>query len=118
VAESELAGWYAAADVFVHPTLYEGSSLVTLEAMAHRKPIVATRAGGLPDKVQPGVNGWLVEPGDVEGLSAALADAVADPVRLTAMGDASRVIVEREFSWGALADQYLRLYEELLSRNR
>ena len=50
--------------VFVHPTRYEGSSLVTLEAMAHRRPVIATRAGGLPDKVHPGVNGWLVEPND------------------------------------------------------
>ena len=61
--ESELHAWYEAADVFVHPTLYEGSSLVTLEAMAHRRPCVVTRAGGLPDKVANGVNGWIVAPG-------------------------------------------------------
>ncbi len=50
-------------NALVHPTLYEGSSLVTLEAMAHRRAVVAANAGGLPDKVKPGVNGWLVEPG-------------------------------------------------------
>ncbi len=76
VAESELAGWYAAADVFVHPTLYEGSSLVTLEAMAHGKPVVATRAGGLPDKVRPGETGWLVEPGAASALAGALAESL------------------------------------------
>ena len=42
--------WYEAADLFVHPTRYEGSSLVTLEAMLHRKPVVATRAGGFRTK--------------------------------------------------------------------
>ncbi len=59
----DLHGWYEAATLFVHPTLYEGSSIVTLEAMAHRRPVVASRAGGLPDKVVPGVTGWLVPPG-------------------------------------------------------
>ena len=59
----DLHGWYEAATIFVHPTLYEGSSLVTLEAMAHRRAVIASRAGGLPDKVLPEVNGWLVPPG-------------------------------------------------------
>ena len=48
---------YARADVFVHATRYEGSSLVTLEAMAHGLPVVATRAGGIPDKVVDGETG-------------------------------------------------------------
>ena len=65
--DKDLHAWYEAATLFVHPTLYEGSSLVTLEAMAHRRAVVATNAGGLPDKVKPGVNGWLVEPGDRVG---------------------------------------------------
>jgi glycosyltransferase involved in cell wall biosynthesis len=118
VTDAALHAWYEAATLFVHPTRYEGSSLVTLEAMAHRKPIVGTRAGGLPDKVRPGVNGWLVEPGDADSLAAAIADAVSEPARLSAMGTGSREIVEREFSWDALADRYLELYAELLARNR
>ena len=52
----DLHGWYEASTLFVHPTLYEGSSIVTLEAMAHRRAVVASRAGGLPDKVIPGVH--------------------------------------------------------------
>jgi len=118
VPEGALHAWYEAATCFVHPTRYEGSSLVTLEAMAHRKAIVGTRAGGLPDKVRPELNGWLVEPGDVDGLAAAIADAVSDTARLAVMGAASRTIVEREFSWDLLADRYLQLYEELLSRKK
>ena len=64
----------------MHPTLYEGSSIVTLEAMAHRRAVVASRAGGLPDKVIPGVTGWLVPPGNEEALSAAIAKALARSV--------------------------------------
>jgi glycogen synthase len=115
-SDAELSSWYEAADLFVHPTLYEGSSLVTLEAMARARAVVATRAGGLPDKVIPDVTGWLVEPGDDEALAAAIADALAsEPVRRT-RGAAGRALVEREFSWSAVTDRLLEIYERLRSR--
>jgi len=114
VDDRTLHAWYEAATLFVHPTLYEGSSLVTLEAMAHCRPVVATIAGGLPDKVKPGVNGWLVAPDDPAALAAAISGAVGDPRKLEAYGDAGRAIVEREFSWDAAGRATLQLYEELL----
>ena len=114
VSDADLQAWYATATLFVHPTRYEGSSLVTLEAMAWRRAVVSSRAGGLPDKVRPGENGWLVEPGDAGALSAALEDALSDRARLTTMGARSRAIVEREFAWSVLVDQQIALYEQLL----
>jgi glycogen synthase len=111
---AELHGWYEAATLFVHPTLYEGSSLVTLEAMAHRRAIVASAAGGLPDKVTPGVNGWLVPPGDPRALGRAVAEALSDTSRLAAMGRESRALVEREFSWQTAIERLLDVYGELL----
>jgi glycogen(starch) synthase len=113
--DKDLHAWYEAATLFVHPTLYEGSSLVTLEAMAHRRPVVATNAGGLPDKVKPGVNGWLVEPGDPSALGAAIGGALGEPGRLAALGQAGRRIVEDEFSWDAAGRATLALYNELLA---
>jgi glycosyltransferase involved in cell wall biosynthesis len=117
VSEQDLHAWYEAASVFVHPTRYEGSSLVTLEAMAHRKAVVATTVGGLPDKVRPGENGWLVKPDDPDGLAEALQAAVRDPIALRAMGGRSRSIVEREFAWPALADRQLAVYHEVIGRS-
>jgi len=114
VSERELHAWYEAADLFVHPSLYEGSSLVTLEAMAHRRPVVATTAGGLPDKVRPGVNGWLVPPGDASALAAAISGAIGQSDRFPAMGAAARRIVEQEFSWTVAGAAVLQLYDELL----
>jgi glycogen synthase len=114
VSERDLHAWYEAADLFVHPTLYEGSSLVTLEAMAHRVAVVATTAGGLPDKVQHGVSGWLVPPGDASALAAAVSGALGHPDRLAAMGKAGRATVERDFSWDTAGAAVLRLYDELL----
>jgi glycosyltransferase involved in cell wall biosynthesis len=112
----DLHGWYQAATLFVHPTLYEGSSIVTLEAMAHRKPVVASRAGGLPDKVVPGVTGWLVPPGHEDALAAAIVKALADGPRLQSMGAAGRALVEKEFSWRAATDRLLGVYAELLAQ--
>ena len=112
----DLHGWYEAATVFVHPTLYEGSSIVTLEAMAHRKAVIASRAGGLPDKVVPGVTGWLVPPGSADALSTAVVKALADSSRLHAMGAAGRALVEKNFSWRSATDRLLSMYGVLLEQ--
>jgi glycosyltransferase involved in cell wall biosynthesis len=114
VDERTLHAWYEAATLFVHPTRYEGSSLVTLEAMAHRKPVIATRVGGLPDKVRPGINGWLVDPDDASALAEALVEASANPARLASLGARSRAIVEREFAWSAIVKRQIAVYEELV----
>jgi glycogen(starch) synthase len=116
VDDRVLHAWYEAATLFVHPTLYEGSSLVTLEAMGHRRAVVGTTAGGLPDKIRHGVTGWLVEPGDAQGLAHAIREALADPARLSAMGREGRRIVESTFAWPAVAKRLLAVCGELLAR--
>jgi glycosyltransferase involved in cell wall biosynthesis len=78
--------------------------------------VVASEAGGLPDKVRPGVNGWLVPPGDASALAAALSGAISDPDRLSRFGRAGRAIVEQEFSWTSAGDRTVALYRELLDR--
>ncbi|HET7698165.1 MAG TPA: glycosyltransferase family 4 protein [Vicinamibacterales bacterium] len=114
VSDTDMHAWHEVSTLFVHPTLYEGSSLVTLEAMAHRRAVVASAAGGIPDKVRPGGNGWLVPPGDPSALAAAISGAIADPARLARYGAAGRMIVEREFSWTAAGDATVALYRRLL----
>lgn len=114
VSDTDLHAWYEAASIFVHPTRYEGSSLVTLEAMGHRRAVVASRAGGLPDKVRNEVNGWLVPPDDPAALAEALLDAASDSSRLLEMGRRSREIVEREFAWPVLARRQIEMYRTLL----
>jgi glycosyltransferase involved in cell wall biosynthesis len=113
VEEPVLHALYRRADVFVHATRYEGSSLVTLEAMAHGLPVVATRAGGIPDKVVDGETGRLVEPGDVDALAAAVNDVVMDAGAREAMGRRGRERVAARFSWPAVAARTVALYEEL-----
>lgn len=113
VDDRVLHAWYEAADLFIHPTLYEGSSLVTLEAMAHRRAVIATRAGGLPDKVVPGLTGWLVPPGESAPLAAAVTDALEHRASLADLGRAGRELAAQEFAWPSVAERLVRLYEEL-----
>ena len=118
VDDATLHSWYDAADLFVHPTRYEGSSLVTLEAMLHRLPVVATRAGGLPDKVKPGETGWLTEPTSPDALGQTLVEALAGRARWSEYGDAGRRLLERTFDWRRLQGQFAALYEELVGVRR
>ena len=112
--DAELHSLYEEVDLVIHPTLYEGSSLVTLEAMIHRKPIVASAAGGIPDKVFSGRNGYLVRPGDVDDLAEKLRAALANRARWPAWGDESVKIVTSTFAWPVVARQTVMLYRELL----
>ena len=110
-----LHAWYEAADIFVHPTRYEGSSLVTLEAMLHRRPVLATRAGGLPDKVIPGRTGWLTEPSTPTALAGTLQQALAERDRWSAYGDAGRRLLDETFDWRVLQRRFSTLYATLVA---
>jgi glycosyltransferase involved in cell wall biosynthesis len=81
--------------------------------MAHGLPVVATRAGGLPDKVLPGRTGLLVPPGDAPALAAGIARLLADPAAAGAMGAAGAALVAERFTWAAITARTLRLFEEL-----
>ncbi len=112
--DTELHSLYEEVDLFLHPTLYEGSSLVTLEAMIHRLPVVASAAGGIPDKVFPQHNGLLVPPGDTQALILALAEALQQRAAWPSWGLHGKVIAETTFSWPAVARRTKAEYEWML----
>ncbi len=112
----ELHNLYEIVDLLVHPTLYEGSSLVVLEGMIHRRPVLSTRVGGIPDKVFDGRNGRLVPPGDVEALGLGLQDLLARQSEWPAMGEEGARIVRERFDWPAVARATVAVYREMLGR--
>lgn len=118
VSDEALHALYERADLFVHATRFEGSSLVTLEAMAHGRAVAATAAGGIPDKVVDGVTGRLVPPGDVPGLAAAIAGLVQDGDGRRRMGEKGRERALTAFAWPVLVRRTIALYEELLREGR
>jgi glycosyltransferase involved in cell wall biosynthesis len=101
-----------AADVYASAAHWEGLPVATLEAMAAGLPVVATRVGDVPRAVAA-TAGVLVEPGDVEGLSAALVDLVGDPARRRRLGEAARAHVNAHFGREAWAQRLLAVYRDL-----
>ena len=71
--QEEVARFFAVFDAFVLSSVNEGTPVVAIEALAAARPVVATRVGGVPDVVTDGVDGFLVEHGDVEALAERLA---------------------------------------------
>jgi glycosyltransferase involved in cell wall biosynthesis len=84
--------------------------LVTLEAMAYGKPVVATRVGGIPDKVSEGKSGFLVTPGDAGALAEAVERALSLGPGLSGLGTEGRRIVEADFNWTTRARRLIDLY--------
>jgi glycogen(starch) synthase len=114
LTDAELHNVYAMSDLFAHPSLYEGSSLVTLEAMSHGLPVVASAVGGIPDKVIEGETGYLVTPGDPAQLAARIAELAKRPWERRAMGERGAARVATEFSWRTIAAQTEMLLRHLI----
>ena len=103
---------FRAADVFVMPSHHEGMPMAVLEAMACALPVVATSVGGLPDLVEDGSNGFLVEPENPGGMAAALRTLVRDSEKRTQMRQASYALVTAHYDLAQLVDHLVKIYAE------
>jgi glycosyltransferase involved in cell wall biosynthesis len=108
----------AALDLFALTSRSEGLPLVLPEAMATGLPVVATRVGGVPQVVDDGETGFLVDPGDEPALVARLEDFAADPTRARAFGARARGVALARFSLGRMASAYEALYRSLVASRR
>jgi glycosyltransferase involved in cell wall biosynthesis len=94
----------------------EGAPLAILEYMAAGCAIVASRVGGIPNMIEDGVEGLLVQPGDPEWLARSLGELAASPTRRAELGSAARERQARDFSLEAVVRQTGELYTESLGR--
>jgi glycosyltransferase involved in cell wall biosynthesis len=101
------------ADLLVVPSRWEGFGLVTLEAMAASKPVVASRVSALPEIVVDGETGRLVLPGDPEALADVIIEVLADPARARQMGEQGRARLEQEFSVEKMAKRHAEVYAKV-----
>jgi glycosyltransferase involved in cell wall biosynthesis len=99
VSAKELARHYAQSSIFCLPTRQEPFGIAFVEAMMHRLPVVATRLGAIPDMVEEGVNGYLVNPGDPRGLAQALCRLLASPSHCQALGQRSYERAVDLYTW-------------------
>jgi starch synthase len=103
------------AAVFVCPSVYEPLGIVNLEAMACETAVVASAVGGIPEVVDDGRTGLLVPPSQPAALAAAVNRLLDDPGLAADMGRAGRQRVAAEFSWRAIAEQTVALYEAVIT---
>ena len=103
-------------DVAVLPSFFEGMGRVILEAMAMAKPVVASRVGGIPDLVEDGRNGFLVQPGDVKALAATIKRLLIDKELAGEMGGRGRKMVDEKFNSDIMVRSIEEVYRHLLTR--
>lgn len=110
--------YLSAMDLLALPSFSEGMPLSILEAFAWERPVVASRVGGVPEVVDHGVTGLLVEPGDARSLGEAISTLLADPARAAQMGrEAGRQVRER-FGAGRQATEFKALFDTVGAHGR
>ncbi|MHB1942412.1 MAG: glycosyltransferase family 4 protein [Acidiferrobacteraceae bacterium] len=107
---------YRACDAVIVPSYFEGFGYTALEGMACGKPVIASRAGALPEVVADGLSGLLCPPGDVGAFATACRHLAADPELRRQMGAAGREITVARFSEQVIIPRYLEIYERALGR--
>lgn len=101
-------------ELFVFPSHLEGLGTSVLDAMALGKPVVATRAGGIPEAVEDGVTGLLVPPCDSIALAQAIRHLLQHPELQVKFGEAGRSRVEQKFTAKHMAEQTIQVYHQLM----
>jgi len=97
-------------NIFLLSSNYEGISIAVLEAMRAALPVVGTRVGGMPETIQDGHNGLLVEAQDIESMAAAIRRLVESPEECARLGTAGRQCLEEEFSIATMVRRYEQIY--------
>lgn len=116
--ERRLALLYAAADVFLLPSLEDNLPNTMLEAMACGTPVIGFRIGGLPDFVRDGATGFLARPFDTRRMAEIVVDALADRERGRALASTARRAVEETATQEIQAGRYESLFEELAGKEK
>lgn len=115
VSDVILRDYYRLCDLFVLPSMKEGFGLVFLEAMWHRKPVVAGNIDATPEVVPSGVAGLLVDPTDVDSIASAVTLLLRDPVRRADMGEAGHRLVASRFSYTVFQRDLRQVLEEAIA---
>jgi N-acetyl-alpha-D-glucosaminyl L-malate synthase BshA len=105
----------AAADLFLLPSQLESFGLAALEAMACEVPVIGTNAGGMPEVVEQGVDGYLVEPGDVRAAARYAIEILSRPDRGREMGKIARDNAKKKFCANDVIPVYEAYYKRILS---
>jgi glycosyltransferase involved in cell wall biosynthesis len=110
-----MGDYFRKASIFCLPTKLEPFGVAFIEALYYRLPILATNIGAIPDFVRPGENGYLVEPGDVDGLAHYLDLLLSDPVMCSTFGEHGYALATANYSWAGVVDKMSKAIRKTLS---
>jgi glycosyltransferase involved in cell wall biosynthesis len=113
--DKKLPKLYQAADVFAFSTFYENLPFAVLEALSTGLPVVTTCVGGIPEMIDSGKNGFLVQPFNAKELSDRVLYFLEHPAEANEMGFLARKIILERFDWRFIVKKVLKVYEEALS---
>jgi glycosyltransferase involved in cell wall biosynthesis len=115
---TDMPAVYSLLDVFVLPSLTEGLPMVLLEAMASRRPVVATTVGAVPMVIEQDRSGLLIRPADADALAEAILSLLGDPQKAGRLAGCARRRVQEEFSSGKMAEKYMDVYRKVVQNIR
>lgn len=114
-ALNEMPGLYAASDIILYPsTAMEPFGLTMLEAMSTAKPMIVTAAGGMPEIIQDGINGYVVPIKDFESLAGRICGLLSEDRVREDFGRTGRQMVEHQFTREIMTDHHIEIYENVL----
>ena len=115
IPASNIQDAYLLGDIFVGPSLWEEAfGLVFAEASASGLPVIGSRRGGIPEIIDDGKTGLLVEPENISEMAEKIGGLIHDPVKCDIFGRAARKKMEDNFSWERVANEIEALYDSLL----
>lgn len=116
VGEEERAIYLKNADLMVLPSYNEGFPMAILEAMNYGSAVISTRVGGIPEMIDEGVNGFVIEPGDIDGLTGRMQELIEQQALREQMGKSNIKKVHEKFAVDAQAEKIDGIYREILKR--
>ncbi len=113
--DKKLPKLYQAADVFAFSTFYEHHPFAVLEALSTGLPVVTTNVGGIPETIENGKNGFLVEPFNPKQFADRILYLLEHPTEASEMGSLARKTILERFDWRIVVKDVLKVYDEALS---
>jgi len=113
--DAKLPRLYQAADIFAFSTFYENLPFAVLEALSTGLPVVTTNVGGIPEMIENGKNGFLVQPFDSRELADRILYYLEHPQTAAEMASSARKIIEERFDWRLIVQKVLKVYGKALS---
>ena len=110
----DVGAFYNMADLFVMSSVQEGLGTAVLDALALGKPVVATKAGGIPEVIKDGKTGRLVEAANPQALAQGIIEMLAHKDQSQAMAQRGQAVVKEQFSIDAMVENNLAVYRQLL----